>query len=80
MDISRNHLVSAEMFAEMEGPERERYTVVPEHLTGPARRLLGNRKEVHVSRAAANPVAKWAAEKRRAKRQMQRQSRKRNRA
>ena len=79
MNIDTNELVTAAEMARMSAAERSRFTPVPEHLSKAAHKALGHSQRVRIPRDCKSPLAKWAAEKRRKRRQMQRESRKANR-
>jgi hypothetical protein len=55
------------------------YEVLPDDLQGAGRRALGGRSETHVSKTSGGRLSKWAAGRRKARRQMRKSSRKRNR-
>ena len=80
MNPETNHLVSDVMLSALVRERRAAYELVPASLEGEARMLLGGQSSIRVPRSSKSPLAKWAAEKRRKKRQMQRESRRVNRS
>ena len=58
----------------------EGYEKVPEELNRAARRKLNGRSDAHVSLTSGGKLSKWAAQKRKNRNKMAKQSRKANRA
>lgn len=79
MNIDTNHLASADAFASTAEAFKAGYIPVPDHLSKRAEKLLHGRSGVHVPRSGNHPLTKWAADKRRKRREMTRQSRRANR-
>jgi hypothetical protein len=79
MNITTNEVVTAAWLERLPMEERASYIPVPEHLSKAAHRVLGHSQSAHVPRSSKSPLAKWAAEKRRKRRQMERASRRANR-
>jgi hypothetical protein len=74
MSPDSGHLIDTKVHGLPEG-----YEVLPGELQGAACRALGGRSETHVSKTSGGRLSKWAAGRRKARRQMARDSRKRNR-
>jgi hypothetical protein len=55
------------------------YEVLPDGLQGAARRHLNGRSEVYVSKTSGGKLSRWAAGRRKARRQAAKESRRRNR-
>jgi hypothetical protein len=55
------------------------YEVLPDELQGAARRVLQGRDEAYVSLTSGGKLSRWAAQRRKARRQMAKNSRKKNR-
>ena len=55
------------------------YTPVPEHLSHAATQALAGRNEATISLTSGGKLSKWAANQRKARKQMQKESRRRNR-
>ena len=75
MNVETNELIRVR-----EGQETPPgFEPVPEGLNRAARRTLGHRDSVVVSRTSGGRLSRWAAQRRKAKRKMAAASRKRNR-
>ena len=79
VNIDTNEVVTAAELARMSPRERAAFAVVPDYLSRQAKRVLGHTDRAYVPRSSKSPLAKWAAEQRRKRRQMQRESRRANR-
>lgn len=77
MNTDTGHLVDLEKMPEFRG--RPGYAAVPEHLREEAIRELRGLPETYVPKRGRSQLARYAAEQRRARRQMQKQSRRKNR-
>ena len=82
MNPENNHLVDvvAHFGGDFSAAAKAGYVAVPDHLSKRAEKLLHGRSEVRVPRSGNDPLTKWAAEKRRNRRKMARESRRANRA
>lgn len=77
MNCNSNHLVSS--FADLPQDEKKAYEMVPEYLRGAARRKLAGKSEAQVSLNSGGKLSRWAASKRKKKRQAEKAARRANR-
>jgi hypothetical protein len=80
MDCNTGHLVTQEMVDAMDAHHRGDYTAVPSELNHAATATLAGRHEAQVSLTSGGKLSKFAAQTRKQRRLMAKQSRKQNRA
>ena len=78
MNTNTNELVNSELFERLAKDEKKKFEPVPEDLNQAAKKALGKKERVTISRNSGGKLSTWAAQKRKVKRKQQRQSRKRN--
>jgi hypothetical protein len=74
MSPDSGHLIDTKVYGLPAG-----YEVLPDDLQGAARRKLAGRSEAHVSKNSGGKLSRWAAGRRKARRQTAKESRRRNR-
>lgn len=79
MDVDTGHLILAERSGELHSLMKQGYKPVPEELNRAAKRKLAGKKEAYVSLTSGGKLSNWAAQKRKARKKISRESRKRNR-
>lgn len=75
MDVASNRLIRLVYNVLPAG-----YTPVPNHLAGAANAILGANDQAMVSRHSGGKLSRWAASQRKARREMAKASRRRNRS
>jgi hypothetical protein len=78
MNVDTNHLIQLQE-QKLKEYQDKGYEEIPPELYAAAQQKLAGRSEVYVSKTSGGKLSKWAADKRKAKRKMAKQSRKRNR-
>lgn len=79
MNPDTGHLIRLENDEEMQRLVGYGYERVPEELEGAAKRKLASRNEAWVSLTSGGRLSRWAAQRRKARRRMAKESRRRNR-
>lgn len=83
MNIDTGHLITDEMYREMQDFQQRGYASVPKELQPAAEKKLAGKNEAIVSLTSGGKLSKWASEQRKNKRKSRnkiaKQSRKQNR-